>query len=165
MFFVGCFGVVCVFCYTNCLTPTFFTQKLWSSSPVSVKGHWTCASTHVTLRLVFRCLLIMDCLYPRDLPQPARRKKNQDSLVDGVHGVDKVREWDFRQGARSETTKDGISCTPGRRSTARRKKATPSTTVALLMPAPSRWGAGLVSKLWLPEALDLSESLPCQYGF
>ena len=51
--FVGCFGVVCVFCCTSCLTPTFFTQKLWSSSPVSVKGRWTCASTHVTLRLEF----------------------------------------------------------------------------------------------------------------
>ena len=80
MFFVGCFGVVCVFCYTNCLTPTFFTQKLWSSSPVSVKGHWTCASTHVMLRLVFRCLLIMDCLYPRDLPQPARKKKSSGGV-------------------------------------------------------------------------------------
>ena len=33
------------------LSPHFFTQKMWSSSPVSVKGHWTCAcdSCHFAL--------------------------------------------------------------------------------------------------------------------
>ena len=50
------FGVLALFlfgCVTNCLTPILFTQKLWSSSRVSMKGHWTCAATHVLLRLEF----------------------------------------------------------------------------------------------------------------
>ena len=28
------------------------------------------------VRFVVRCLSTLDCLYPRDLPQPARKKKN-----------------------------------------------------------------------------------------
>ena len=39
--------------HTCYVTPTFFTQKLWSFSPVSVKEHWTCAcdSCHVALSI------------------------------------------------------------------------------------------------------------------
>ena len=43
LFVFGCCSAL-VSLYTICLTPTLFTQKMWSSSPVSVKGHWTCSS-------------------------------------------------------------------------------------------------------------------------
>ena len=42
---------------------------------VSVEGHWTCALTYVLLRRVSLRLLNLDCRYPRDLLQPARKKK------------------------------------------------------------------------------------------
>ena len=47
--FVGCVGLVvflCWFCYSSRSVSFLvaFTQKMWRSSPVSVKGHWTCSS-------------------------------------------------------------------------------------------------------------------------
>ena len=43
---------------------------------VSVEGHWTCVLTYVFLRRVSLRLLNLDCRYPRDLLQPARKKKD-----------------------------------------------------------------------------------------
>ena len=44
---------------------------------VLVEGHWTCALTYVLVRQVSLRLLNLDCRYPRDLLQPARKKNVQ----------------------------------------------------------------------------------------
>ena len=68
--------VLFVFSVTRIVSPPLSSHKSCGVLHLSQwKGTGLALATHVTLRLVFRCLLIMDCLYPRDLPQPAREKK------------------------------------------------------------------------------------------
>ena len=74
-FLLGVF-VLFVFSVTRIVSPPLSSHKSCGVLHLSQwKGTGLALATHVTLRLVFRCLLIMDCLYPRDLPQPARKKK------------------------------------------------------------------------------------------
>ena len=54
---------------------------------VSVEGHWTCALTYVLLRRVSLRLLNLDCRYPRDLLQPARKKKSEEILWSTVEVI------------------------------------------------------------------------------
>ena len=42
---------------------------------VSVEGHWTYSRTYVLVLQVFLRLFNLDCRYPRDLLQPASKKK------------------------------------------------------------------------------------------
>ena len=83
--FCGCFwvGLFCVlfgfvvlvlFLVSNCLIP-FSSHKSCGVFQVSVEGHWTYSWTYVWVRRVSLRLFNLDCRYPRDLSQPARKKK------------------------------------------------------------------------------------------
>ena len=81
----GCFlfgGLLCVlfgfvvlvlFLVSNCLIP-FSSHKSCGVFQVSVEGHWTYSWTYVLVRRVSLRLFNLDCRYPRDLLQPARKK-------------------------------------------------------------------------------------------
>ena len=54
---------------------SFSSHKSCGVFLVLVEGRWTCALTYVLVRRVSLRLLNLDCRYPRDLLQPARKKK------------------------------------------------------------------------------------------
>ena len=48
---------------------------------VSVNEHWTCSWRLMSLvRHVVVSLSVMDCMYPRDPPQPVRKKKSSSDM-------------------------------------------------------------------------------------
>ena len=66
-----CFGfVLCSF--VSFLAPS---HKSCGVFQVSVEGHWTYSWTYVLVLQVFLRLFNLDCRYPRDLLQPASKKK------------------------------------------------------------------------------------------
>ena len=75
--FVLCFVWFCCFGFVfvlNCLIP-FSSHKSCGVFQVSVEGHWTYSWTYVLVLRVSLRLFNLDCRYPRDLLQPARKKK------------------------------------------------------------------------------------------
>ena len=73
-----CFVFLVLFWFSNCLIP-FSSHKSCGGFQVLVEGHWTYALTYVLVRRVSLRLLNLDCRYPRDLLQPARKKKVSSS--------------------------------------------------------------------------------------
>ena len=123
--FCGCCGVW-LFCFGFCLLCGFvlvcFVLRIASLPPPShkscgvflvlVEGHWTCALTYVLLRRVSLRLLNLDCRYPRDLLQPARKKNRQCTPVDvakscKTHKTRKVKDG-IRNRARSGNTSKAL---------------------------------------------------------
>ena len=76
--FLALFGcvVLVLFLVSNCLIP-FSSHKSCGVFQVSVEGHWTYSGTYVLVLRVSLCLFNLDCRYPRDLLQPARKKKSR----------------------------------------------------------------------------------------
>ena len=84
----GCFCLVVGFCvlfglvvlvlflFSNCLIP-FSSHKSCGDFQVLVEGRWTYSWTYVWVRRVSLRLFNLDCRYPRDQLQPARKKKTQ----------------------------------------------------------------------------------------
>ena len=68
------FVVLVLFLVSNCLIP-FSSHKSCGVFQVSVEGHWTYSWTYVLALRVSLRLFNLDCRYPRDLLQPARKKK------------------------------------------------------------------------------------------
>ena len=66
------FVVLVLFLVSNCLIP-FSSHKSCGVFQVSVEGHWT--YSYVLERRVSLRLFNLDCRYPGDLLQPARKKK------------------------------------------------------------------------------------------
>ena len=71
-----CFVWFCLglFLFANCLIP-FSSHKSCGDFQVLVKGHWTYSWANVWVRPVSLRLFNLDCRYPRDQLQPARKKK------------------------------------------------------------------------------------------
>ena len=70
-----CFVFLVLFWFSNCVIP-FSSHKSCGGFQALVEGHWTYALTYVLVRRVSLRLLNLDCRYPRDLLQPARKKKD-----------------------------------------------------------------------------------------
>ena len=69
------FVVLVLFLVSICLIP-FSSHKSCGVFQVSVEGHWTYSWTYVLVLRVSLRLFNLDCRYPRDLLQPARKKKD-----------------------------------------------------------------------------------------
>ena len=91
---VCCFGSGFVYELSHSL---LFTQKLWRFQ-VSVKGHWTYSWAYVWVRRVSLRLFYLDCRYPRDQMQPARKKKRVRPL-DGSPKVPSVQSLVTQNGS------------------------------------------------------------------
>ena len=75
----GCVALV-LFLVSNCLIP-FSSHKSCGVFQVSVEGHWTYSRTYVLVLRVSLRLFNLDCRYPRDLLQPARKKRESESRI------------------------------------------------------------------------------------
>ena len=85
--FGGCCGVLvffvllvllCCFGFVLCSFVSFLapSHKSCGVFQVSVEGHWTYSWTYVLVLQIFLRLFNLDCRYPRDLLQPASKKKH-----------------------------------------------------------------------------------------
>ena len=76
MCFVFCLVLLFWFCFWFRIVsfPSLHTKAV-EFFQVSVEGHWTYSWTYVLERRVSLRLFNLDCRYPRDLLQPARKKK------------------------------------------------------------------------------------------
>ena len=78
---------------------------------VSVEGHWTYSRTYVLVLQVSLRLFNLDCRYPRDLLQPASKKKKE--RVEGGRGGEGARKGTVGEGeragpARSQNGRSGL---------------------------------------------------------
>ena len=85
------FVVLGLFLFSNCLIP-FSSHKSCGDFQVLVKGHWTYSWAYVWVRRVSLRLFNLDCRYPRDQLQPARKKKSLHLVI-----VDLWRPWKVNQ--------------------------------------------------------------------
>ena len=75
-------------CESWCAHCTSQPHKSCGVFQVSVEGHWTYSGTYVLVLRVSLRLFYLDCRYPRDQLQPARKKKMLTALLNAALYVD-----------------------------------------------------------------------------